>query len=167
MLACRLAFEGSREAILQDLIAALQVRAERIEVVLNSDALAVGTGSGLAWSIPLPDRKPFREAKLRIDAEAKRQRDWINKLVQLIADALEARQLVISNPGLSLNQVANKENRCRKQLAKLRERKLAQPTYCGVHCSGHPAEGDQPYPAARTRLPADWADQEALLGFQT
>ncbi|WP_165938365.1 recombinase family protein [Parafrankia sp. BMG5.11] len=165
LLACRLAIQGSRETALQDLISAMQVCAERIEVVLNSDALAVGTGRELNWSIALPDRKPFREARLRINAEDKGS-SLDNKLVQLIADALEARQLVISNPGLSINQVAHKEGRCRKQLTK-----LASVSWLSPRIVESIAAGTQPKAINRTllletTLPTDWANQEALLGFQ-
>ena len=166
LLASRLAFEGSRQAILQDLIAGLQVRAERIEVVLNSDALAAGTGGELNWSIPLPDRKPFREAKLRIDAEDKvSARD--GKLVQLVAEALEARKLVISNPGLSINQVAKKEGRCRKQLTKLVSVSWLSPRIVESVVAGTQPKAINRTMLLETVLPTDWADQEALLGFQS
>ncbi len=133
---------------------------------MNSDALAAGTGSGLSWSIPVPDRKPFREAKLRIDAEHQGSMPD-NKLVQLVANALEARQLVISNPGLSINQVANKEGRCRKQLAK-----LVSVSWLSPRIVESIAAGTQPKTINRTllletALPTDWAHQEALLGFQS
>lgn len=165
-LASRLAFAGSRKSILQDLIAALRVRAELIEVVLNSDALAAGTGGELNWSIPLPNRKPFREAKLRIDADYKASA-LDSKLVQLIADALEARKLVISNPGLTINQIANKEGRCRKQLTK-----LVSVSWLSPRIVESIVAGTQPNAINRTMLleaalPTDWADQEALLGFQS
>jgi hypothetical protein len=166
LLACRLAFEGSRQAILQDLIARLQVRAERIEVVLNSDALAAGSGGELNWSIPLPDRKPFREAKLRIDAEDK-ARALDSKLVQLVADALEARKLVISNPGLTINQVANKEGRCRKQLTKLVSVSWLSPRIIESIVAGTQPKAINRTILLETALPTDWADQEALLGFQS
>jgi hypothetical protein len=146
-------------------VAALQVRAELIEVVLNADALAVGTGGGLVWSIPFPDRKPFREARLRIDAEnASNAVD--NKLVQLIADAFETRQLVISNPGLSINQVANKEGRCRKQLSKLLSISWLSPRIVESIVAGTQPKAINRAMLLETLLPADWADQEALLGFQ-
>jgi site-specific DNA recombinase len=164
-LACRLAFDGSREATLQELIAALQVRAERIEVVLNSDALAAGTGGGLAWGIPLPDRKPFREAKLRIDADDSGS-VLDSKLIQLIADALEARRLVISNPGLSINQLAKRESRCRKQLTKLLSVSWLSPRIVESIAAGTQPKAINRTLLLETALPADWADQEALLGFQ-
>ena len=165
LLASQLAFDGSREAILQDLIAALQIRAERIEVSLNSDALAIGTGGKFAWSIPLPDRKPFREAKLRIDAEDKGSM-LDNKLVQLITDSLEARQLVFSNPGLSINQIANKEGRCRKQLTKLVSVSWLSPRIIESIIVGTQPKAINRTMLLETALPTDWADQEALLGFQ-
>lgn len=165
-LACRLGLEGSRKAILQDLIAALRVRAERIEVVLNADALAVGIGSELNWSIPLPDRKPFREAKLRIDAEDK-ARSLDGKLVQLIADALEVRKLVISNPGLTINQVANKEGRCRKQLTKLVSVSWLSPRIVESILAGTQPKAINRTMLLETALPTDWAGQEALFGFQS
>jgi len=64
------------------------------------------------------DRKPFREAKLRIDHEAGATPSD-TKLVALFGDALLIRELVIANPGLSINQIAKREGRCRKQLTKL------------------------------------------------
>jgi site-specific DNA recombinase len=163
-LAYRLA-DGSREAILQELVAALHVRDERIEVKLNSGALSARTSGGLAWSIPLPDRKPFREAKLRIDAEDGGSAPD-NKLVQLIADAIEARQLVISNPGLSINQVAKREGRCRKQLAKLVSVGWLSPRIVESIAAGTQPKAINRTLLLETALPPDWADQEALLGFQ-
>jgi site-specific DNA recombinase len=166
LLACRLASEGSRQGILQDLIAALQVRAERVEVVLNSDAMCAGTRGELIWSIPLPDRKPFREAKLRIDAEDK-ARALDSKLFQLIAEALEARKLVISNPGLTINQVANKAGRCRKQLTKLVSVSWLSPRIVESIVAGTQPKAINRTMLLETALPIDWADQESLLGFQS
>lgn len=165
LLASQLALNGSRQAILQDLIAALQVRADRIEVVLIADALRAGTGGKLDWNIPLPERKPFREAKLRIDADEKSSAPD-NKLVQLIADAFEARQLVIRNPGLSINQVANKESRCRKQLAKLLNVSWLSPRIVESITAGTQPKAINRTMLLETALPANWADQESLLGFK-
>jgi site-specific DNA recombinase len=165
LLACRLAFEGSREAILQDVISALQVRPERIEVVLNADALAAGTGSELNWSIPLPDRKPFREAKLRIDSE-KTGSMPDSKLVQLIVDALEARQLVINCPGLSINQIANKEGRCRKRMTKLVSVSWLSPRIVESIVAGTQPKEINRTLLLETALPTDWGEQENLLGLK-
>lgn len=164
-LARQLAFEGSRETALQDLIAAMQVRAKWIEVTLNAAVLAVETQSEFSWRIPLPDRKPFREARLRIDPE-KADCAMDTKLVQLIAEAFEARQLVMSNPGLSINQVAKQEGRCRKQLTK-----LVSVSWLSPRIIDSIAAGTQPTSINRTllletALPVDWTEQEVLLGME-
>jgi hypothetical protein len=165
LLACRLALEGVRKAVLRHLIAAMLVRPERIEVVLNSDALALGAGRELNRSIPLPDRKPFREAKLRIDAE-KKGSALDNTLVQLNADVLEARHVVISNSRLSINQVANKEGRCRKQLTKLVSVSWLSPRIVESIVAGTQPKTLNRTLLLETALPTDWADQEAWFGFQ-
>jgi len=70
------------------------------------------------WSIPLPARQPFREAKLRIDPEAADSKA-AGDLVSLIAEAMEAQRLVLASPDLSLNQLGKREGRCRTHLARL------------------------------------------------
>jgi DNA invertase Pin-like site-specific DNA recombinase len=166
LLACKLAIEVSREAALQELITALQVRGDRIEIALNSEALAAGTARGLMWNIPIPDRKPFRETKLRIDGVGKGSAPD-EKLVQLIADALEARQLVISNPELSINQLANWEHRCRKQLAKLVSVSWLSPRIIESIVAGSQPNAINRTMLLETALPIDWAEQEALLGLNS
>lgn len=164
-LARRLAFEGSRETVLQDLIAAMQVRAEWIELTLNAAVLAVETQSEFSWRIPLPDRKPFREARLRIDPE-KADCAMDTKLVQLIADAFEARQLVMSNPGLSINQVAKQEGRCRKQLTKLVSVSWLSPRIIDSIAAGTQPKSINRTLLLETALPVDWTEQEVLLGME-
>ena len=164
LLARRLAFEGSREAIMQDLIAALQVREERIEVELNADALAAGTSSGLTWSIPLPDRKPFREAKLKIDAKAHDQ-TIKDDLLALLVDAKAAQELVLAKPELSLHQLGKTENRCRTHLARLLRIAWLSPRIVEAI-----AMGTQPNQLNRqillsNAMPLDWTEQERQFGL--
>ena len=163
LLACRLALDGSREAILQGLITALQVRAERIEVVLNADALGVGTGSELNWSIPLPDRKPFREAKLRIDAKAQGQ--TINDdLLALLVDAKAAQELVLANPELSLNQLGKAENRCRTHLARLLRIAWLSPRIVEAIATGAESHKLNRQVLLSNSIPLDWTEQERQFG---
>jgi hypothetical protein len=131
----------------------------------NADALAVRTGSELNWSIPLPDRKPFREAKLRIDSE-KTGSLPDSKLVQLIVDALEARQLVINHHGLSINQIANKEGRCRKQMTKLVSVSWLSPRIVESIVAGTQPKEINRTLLLETALPTDWGEQENLLGLK-
>ena len=53
--------------------------------------------------LPLPERKPFREAKLRIVRPAVTDRTD-RKLVGLLAEAMEVRELVQASPDLSPKQ---------------------------------------------------------------
>ena len=162
-LSSRLVFEGSRQAILQDLIAGLQVRAERIEVVLNSDALAAGTGGELNWSIPLPDRKPCREAKLRIDAKAHGQ--TINDdLLALLVDAKIAQELVLANRGHSLNQLGKRENRCRTHFARLLRISWLSPRIVEIIVTGAQPDEINRRALMSNAIPLDWAEQERQFG---
>jgi site-specific DNA recombinase len=80
---------------------------------------------------------------------------------------LEARKLVISNPGLSINQVAKKEGRCRKQLTKLVSVSWLSPRIVESVVAGTQPKAINRTMLLETVLPTDWADQEALLGFQS
>jgi hypothetical protein len=53
------------------------------------------------------------------------QRD--DKAILKLAEAFEARRLVMENPTLSLAAIAKRHGRCRKQLAKLVERSCVEP----------------------------------------
>lgn len=164
LLASQLALQALGASVVRNLVAAIQVQTERIDIVLNADGLASATSGPLCWSIDLPNRKPFREAKLRIDAENVGGVSD-NKLIQLIADAFEIRQLVISNPGHSMNQVALKEGRCRKQMTKLLRVSLLSPRIVESIVAGTQPKAINRTLLLETALPADWADQETLLGF--
>jgi hypothetical protein len=164
LLANQLALQSMREPALRSLLISAQVQAERIDLVLKPGALALVAADPLNWSIPLPERKPFREGRLRIDAEHGDRVPDTN-LVRLVAEAFEARQLILNNPELSINQVALKEGRCRKQLAK-----LLGVSWLSPRIVESIAAGTQPKAINRTllleaALPIDWSAQEAMLGF--
>jgi len=164
VLSAELAFGESRKAAIHALVASVTIQAERIEIELKPDALGVPSDNHWKWSILLPARKPFREAKLRIDAgDGQRQPD--PKLIQLLINAHEAQQLMLANPSLSINQLASREGRCRKQLGKLLRLSWLSPRLVEAI-----ADGDQPQSLTRSRLletdlPIDWSEQEELLGF--
>jgi site-specific DNA recombinase len=164
--ASRLAHNSERETIIKDLIASLQVRAGHIDVTLKAEAISVPTCDHLAWCIPLPERKPFREAKLRMDAEGNGCTPD-TKLIQLVADAFDARQLIMNNPRLSINQIAKQEGRCRKQLTKLLSLSWLSPRIIESLMSGIQPKTINRTILLETTLPAAWVDQEDLLGFDS
>ena len=136
----------------------------RIEVVLNSDALAVGAGGELTWSIPLPDRKPFREAKLRIDAKA-RDHTIKDDLLALLVDAKAAQELVLTKPELSLHQLGKAENRCRTHLARLLRIAWLSPRIVESVVTGSQPDKLNRQVLLSNIIPLDWAEQERQFGL--
>lgn len=66
----------------------------------------------------MPGRRPFREARLRIDS-IDEGKSLDPQLVKLLAEAREVQRLVLASPELSLNALGKREGRCRTQLGKL------------------------------------------------
>ena len=162
--AARLTDDAARQAIIPQLIAEMRIYHGRIDVRLNAEALGCSNGQNWKWSIPLPSRKPFREAILRIDRDAN-PKPIDTGLTALLGDALQARDLVIASPELSINQIAKREGRCRKQLTKLVRLSWLSPNIIEAIVDGR-------VPPRMTRkrlldidLPISWSEQEKLLGF--
>ena len=85
------------------------------------------------------------------------------KLIALLADAYQARKLVLAHPGTSLADLAKQQGKCRKHLARLIELSCLAPDI--VEALVH---GKQPgsLTAAKLRsvvLPISWGQQHALL----
>ncbi|MEO0872243.1 MAG: recombinase family protein, partial [Pseudomonadota bacterium] len=166
VIAARLAFDQSRVSVIPELIAAMQIGDKRIDVRLNADALGLRSGEHWNWSIPLPPRKPFREAKLRIDAK-RDQAPVDQKLLMLLVEAQQARDLVLASPDLSLNQIAKREGRCRTQL-----RNLVRISWLSPRIVEAIVSSKQPAHLGRRQLleadlPACWAAQEQMLGISS
>jgi site-specific DNA recombinase len=126
-------------------------------LVLSSDGEA-------ALELPLPERIPFREVKLRIENTAVADR-IDRKLVSLIADAMEARELVLASPELSLNQLGKREGRCRTQLGKQFRLSWLSPRVIEAIIDGRqPARLDRRQ-LLEADLPLCWQAQERLLGL--
>ena len=164
LLAVQLRQTDKAENTLRSLIATISVRTDCIEIILTPDALGIASSSSLAWTLPLPARRPFREARLRIDAEANTGK-VSNDLLTLVADAMAAQQLVIASPELSLAGLAKREGRCRTQLARLLRISWLSPRIVE-------AIADDTQPKGLTRrslltcdLPTCWSAQERMFGF--
>lgn len=135
------------------------VATDQIDLLLNPEALGIEE-AGEHWRhrITLPAKRPFREAKIRINVEAHARRNRAPTLLDLLDDANEVRQLVVSAGSTSLNQIARRESRCRKQMARL------------LRVSWLILEGTQPVRLTRKWLleiapPIDWSEQERQLGL--
>lgn len=146
---------------LKALIVRIRLQQSSMAVDLDPTALGVMDQSNWSVAIPLPTKRPFREAELRIDPTSNIAAAD-QKLLRLLADAFEVQDLVLASPHLSINQLAKSIGRCRKQMAKLFSVSLLSPRIIEAV-----TDGVQPKSINRTQLlePADWSEQEALLGF--
>jgi len=154
----------TRRDALRSLIACIKAERSNLVLTLKPRALDLDAQPYPTLSIPLPHRRPFREARLRIDAEPTNP-PADQQLVKLISEAFEVQALVLASPELSLNQLAKRIGRCRKQMAKLLNVSWLSPRIVEAI-----VDGTQPKTINRTRLLEaalleSWADQEALLGF--
>ena len=125
---------------------------------------AVAQAQCWTWPIPLPSRRPFREAKLRIESDAD-DRTPNQLLLALLADAYEAQQLMLGASGLSINQVVKANGRCRKQMAKLLTVSWLSPRIVEAIVDGTQPKGLTRIRLFEAELPIDWSEQEVLLGF--
>ena len=164
ILEARLMLTGDTEAALRSLITAITVRKDYLDVVIDPASLGQADQAGWTVSFPLPSRKPFREAKLRIDA-APTDSNADQQLVKLVAEAFAVQRLVLASPELSINQIAKANGRCRKQMAKLLSISWLSPRIIDAI-----TDGVQPRSINRTRLletalPLAWSAQETLFGI--
>jgi DNA invertase Pin-like site-specific DNA recombinase len=157
-----LAHPSTRDETVRSLIASIAIGSTGLRVSINLAPL--GSDGEASLDLPLPERKPFRELKLRIDQTAPTDRTD-RKLVSLIAEAMEVRELVLASPDLSLNQLGKREGRCRTQLGKLFRLSWLSPRIIAAIIDGlQPARLDR-RALLEADLPTCWRAQERMLGF--
>jgi hypothetical protein len=150
------------------LTTAITVGKDTIAITLCPEALGIEVlGVAMpAWngSIPCPARKAFREAKLRIDGKDSAIVPD-RALVDLIAEAIKVRQMVLASPECTLNQIASRENRCRTRLARLLRISWLSPRIVEAIACGTQPSAITPKSLLATELPIAWHEQERLLGL--
>ncbi|MEA3262702.1 MAG: recombinase family protein [Pseudomonadota bacterium] len=164
LLALQLREIGEVEPALRSLVAGITIRADSMEITLKPGTLGIEADANWTWTLPLPTRRPFREARIRIDSDLTDARAS-NDLLALVADAMAAQRLVLASPELSLAQLAKREGRCRTQLARLLRLSWMSPRIVDAI-----ADGTQPKGLTRRTLlicdmPIHWAEQERQFGF--
>src|SRR3546814_164900 len=135
-----------------------------LDLILNPAALGLVNQPCWRFSIPLPARKPFREAKLRIDG-GKPGRPVKDDLLSLLADAHAVLDLAQSNPELSLHQIGKREGRCRTHLARLLRIAWLSPRIVEAIVDGSQPRNCNRQLLLAANLPIEWAEQERLFGF--
>ena len=88
-----------------------------------------------------------------------------DRLITLMAEALQARELVLVHADRSLNSIAKEHGRCRTRLGKLVALSCLAPEIVTAI-----VEGRQPPSLTARRLgsialPSEWAQQRRVLGF--
>jgi hypothetical protein len=159
-----LAHPSTRDDTVRSLIGSIAMGSSSMRISINLAAL--GSEGEAPIELPVPERKPFREAKLRIDQTT--ATDQIDrKLVSLIAEAMEVRELVLASPELSLNQLGKREGRCRTQLGKLFRLSWLSPRIIEAIIDGRqPARLDR-RALLEADLPTCWQEQMRMRGFAT
>jgi len=150
---------------LSGLVSAIHITNDAIRLELKPKALGNSTVGTWSCTIPRPPgERPFREAKLKMDAKPKNDR-YDADLVSLIAEAMEVQRLVLQSPELSLNQLGKREGRCRTHLARLLRISWLSPRIVEAV-----ADGTQPKTITRkvllsSEMPLAWEEQERMLGL--
>lgn len=164
LLALQLRDIGKVEQALRTLIASITIKVDCMEMLLTPNALGIELNTSWVWTLPLPARRPFREAKLRIDAETYVMH-VSGDLLGLIADAMVARRLVLESPELSLAQLSKREGRCRTQLARLLRLSWLSPRIIEAIAAGTQPRGITRRALLICDMPMNWTEQERQFGF--
>ena len=86
-------------------------------------------------------------------------------MIALLGNALQARELVIASPELSINQIAKREGRCRKQLTKLLRLSWLSPNIVEAIVDGRTPSRLNRKRLLDADLPPSWPEQEEMLGL--
>jgi site-specific DNA recombinase len=146
---------------------AVQIRLDRARL---ADALGVQLSDGESIAFTCPATRVRRGHQLRLvipgpDAACAAPINRDMKLVKLLAEASEAKRLVMAAPGDSVATIAARAGRCRARMAKLLPVACLDPGIVKAI-----VEGRQPLSlTARSlldmALPLAWSDQRRVLGF--
>jgi hypothetical protein len=151
---------------LAGLVKSISIASDHIELAIDPAALGIENSEEcLRYRIGRPAKLPFREAKIRIEGQSALANDRDPSLVRLLQDAAEVRAMVMASPWISLNRLAERETKCRKQLARLLKLNWLSPRVVEAII-----DGKQPPRLTRkwlleATLPADWSEQEKLFGL--
>ena len=162
----RLARERNWPETVSALVHAIAVRKDGLDIAFRHAALGAAAGEPLLnITFPLPVRKPFREAKLRIDAARPVSSKNDQQLVKLLREAREVQHLVLTSGGASLNAIAKSEGRCRKQMTRLLRVSWLSPRVVEAIIDGTLPNRFTHRHLLELDLPASWSEQHRLFGL--
>ncbi len=159
-----LAVRANAVETVRAIVAAIHVTNTELRVEIRPAALGLSTTGTWTCIIPKPAKRPFREARLRMDAKRADER-FDEDLITLLSEAMQVQRLVLRSPELSLSQLGKREGRCRAHLGRLLRLSWLSPRIVEAI-----ADGTQPKSLTRQKLlsislPLEWDVQERLLGM--
>ncbi len=148
---------------------------DRLSITIRQRALLSWCGMSTdeqnedRWSIDSTVKRVRRGHELRLvipaegeaEGDAPRPRD--ERLVALLAEALEARELVLGSPGKSFNRIAAETGRCRVRLSRLYGLSHLAPEFVVAILEGRQPASLTPGKLLAIDLPIAWAEQRRAL----
>ncbi|GFM30263.1 recombinase family protein [Novosphingobium sp. PY1] len=104
-----------------------------------------------------------KEIKLVISDGTGAERD--ETLVSLLREALAIREEVLSEPEMTIAEIAASSGRCRKRMTRLFRLSWIAPEIVDAILAGQPPQALTTRSLLTADLPLDWSDQKAALGF--
>lgn len=164
LLALRIREIGRCEQALRNLISTISIRVDGIAIEIDPAGVGIEQDYKWNWTIPLPERRPFREARITIEGGASED-GRSNELLNLVADAVAAQQLVLGSPSLGLAQLARREGRCRTQLTRLLRLSFLSPKIIEAIADGTQPKGLTRRLMLSCEMPMAWAEQGRMFGL--
>ncbi len=147
----------------------MALRAAGVAEILGTDLPLQHDGPALAISMPATRIRRGQQMRLvvagpeTLSAPPQPRRD--ERLIALMAEAFQARELVLMHPGRSTASIAAEHGRCRTRLAKLVELSCLAPDIVTAIVEGRQPETLTVRRLRATTLPLEWAQQRQVLGF--
>ena len=163
-----LATESNWSEVIRTLISSIEVHADGLDLAIFSAALGLsGKADALVLKLTLPTRKPFGERKLRLSAGTSNasRSEKTHARTKLLREAHQVREQVLAAPGESLNILATRHSRCRKQMARLLRLSWLSPRIAEAIIEGTlPDRLDRKH-LLEMALPTSWSEQHRLFGL--
>ena len=164
----------TKASLLEALRPSIRLRDEAVDIILKrshlADTLGAQLDGGDAIELICLATKVRRGHQLRLIIPSQQpitisQATRDEKLVALIAEAYQARQLILANPDLPIAAIAAERGRCRTRTAKLVALGCLAPDIVTAIVEGRQPPMLTPRSLQDIDLPLAWPDQRALLGF--
>jgi len=164
-----------RAELLSRIVERVELHEDRIEVTLDVN--------GLQQLLEMSDRPAIKAPAIAVEAVRVRRGHQLrlivpgpessrpkparrnDRLVALVADAQQARALVLAKPGQSIASIAQDQGRCRARLTKLIALSCLAPDIVIAIVEGRQPEHLTAKRLMDTALSLSWAEQRAVLGF--